>query len=122
MAFYYSLKSIPELAQLPAQMRWRAWFACVHKTFWHRQTWLALIAAEAPLFVFVGFLVWLEPSSYLPDLAESGHQWLPLALAGLGVLLLSAPGILIFSNIQSEMIRPYLRDHLAASRSHETKS
>jgi len=35
----------------------------------------------------------------------------------LGVLLLSVPGMLIFTQIQSEIIRPYLRDYLARNRS-----
>jgi hypothetical protein len=114
MTFYYSMKSIPELTQLPARMRWRAWFACVHKTLRHWQTWLACGAAQAPILVFFALFIWLAPSSLLA-LGESGRDfWLPIVLAGLGVVLLSAPGILIFSHIQSEIIRPYLREYLAA--------
>jgi len=62
MMFYYSLKSIPELTKLPALMRWRVWFACVHKTFLHWQTWLACAAAEAPILVFFALFIWLVRS------------------------------------------------------------
>jgi hypothetical protein len=39
---------------------------------------------------------------------------LPIILTGLGVVVVSAPSILVFSHIQSEVIRPYLRDYLAS--------
>jgi len=114
MTFYWTLKSIPELTQLPARMRWRAWYACVDKTFRHWQTWLACAAAVAPIlvFLFLGLLMW--PASSSPAELASHDEALPVFLAALGVFLLSLPGILIFGQIQSEIIRPYLRAYLAA--------
>ena len=114
MTFYVTLKSIPELTQLPAGLRWRAWLACVPKTFRHWQTWLACAAAEMPILVFFVLLIWFAPSSLMALAESSRNFWLPIILTGLGVAVVSAPGILVFSHIQSEVIRPYLRDYLAS--------
>jgi len=114
MTFYFTLKSIPELTQLPAGLRWRAWLVCVPKTFRHWQTWLACAAAGMSILVFFVLLTWFAPSS-LVALAESSPTfWLPIILTGVGVAVVSAPSILVFSHIQSEVIRPYLKEYLAS--------
>ena len=124
MTFYCSLKSIPELTHLPARMRWRAWWACVNKTSRHWQTWLAYAAAGAPILVYFALFIWLAPSSLLASSESDRDLWLPIVLAGIGVLLVSVPGILIFSHIQCEIIRPYLREYLAtrSKKSDDTAS
>src|SRR4029453_6936330 len=111
--FYWSLKSIPELAELPLLARSRAWFICVHKTFRHWQTWLGCLSGFAPLlfFFFMFFSLW--PSLVL-SLVEFGRNfWPTVLLVALGAGLLSVPGIMLFGNIQAEVIRPYLREYLA---------
>lgn len=71
MKFYWSLKSIPELAQRPSKERLAAWRRVYWATYRHWLTWLGL-------FIFVGCVLsghylgkWLE-HSMLGSMAGGG--------------------------------------------------
>jgi hypothetical protein len=106
---YWSLKSIPELSALSGRERLRAWFACVHKTAFHWQTWLGCGAALGPYLILAILIVCFG----LPD-PEPEHSFLlKLLIPVVAAMAVSIPGTVLFTHIQAEVIRPYLREYLA---------
>ena len=110
MKVYWSLKSIPELADLPAGERRRLWRACWGKVACHWQVlavFLALVPATAVAGLYlVGYLA-----------LAVGLGW-PLAfLVALGALCPAAG--LIGEQVCVPIARPYLRIARAASEDAE---
>ena len=94
MQFYWSLKSIPELAGLPRAERGRRWRAVSWKTFRHWQTWAssAGLALSSALGVYLAVLI--NPST--TSLIIGG------AIAG-------GLGSFVYGQVITAMARPYLR-------------
>ena len=93
---YWNLKSIPELKDLPTRQRWKAWFVCVNKAHKHWRVRLA--------FLFTAVV----PQSLL-FLMLIVYEQLLVGLILFCVLMI--PAIMIFSQIQCEAIRPYLKKY-----------
>lgn len=94
MRFYWSLKSIPELSELPRAERGRRWRAVSWKTFRHWQTWVSLagLALYSAIGVYLGALI--DPSTT--------SQIIGGAIAG-------GFGGFIYGQVITVMARPYLR-------------
>ena len=94
MQLYSSLKSIPELADLPADERRRLWRAAFWRTLRHWQLWVALLFPVAGSYV----------GSWLGS--QVGHP-------SIGSMVGAASGGFIFGHVVVELARPYLRAELA---------
>ena len=93
MPIYWSLKSIPELSNLPSNARVRVWQRVYRKTFLHWQTWLGLIACG----ICAGI------GSYLGGIVGSS-----LAGAAIG----GGIGGFVFSQASIHVARRYYKDVL----------
>lgn len=96
MKIYWNLKAIPELNDQPASIRLKAWFACVNKTLLHWQVWVAFSGAILP-----GTAIYIA-------LALTNYMLIGLVV----FILLVFPSVMIFNQIQCEIIRPYIRKYL----------
>jgi hypothetical protein len=98
MPIYWTIKSIPELANVaPASERRRLWRIAYFETFGHWQTWMAIAAMG--VFCLVG--------------NHAGGQWdLPM----LGTVIGGAIGSFVFGQVVSQTARPYLRGPSVANR------
>jgi len=88
MQLYWSLKSIPELADLPADERGRLWRAAFWRTFRHWELWVAFIVLNACAYV----------GSWLGS--QVGHP-------SIGSIVGAALGGYIFGHVVIELARPY---------------
>jgi len=102
MKIYFTSRSIPELAALPAERRSRIWERCHPKAWRHWQTWVALF----------GLLVGYSGGFYLAVFAQpdTSFSW-PLFCVGILLLAFASTG---FSTIHATMTRPYIIDQLEA--------
>lgn len=91
---YWSFKSIPELADLPAGERGRLWRAAWWRTFRHWELWVAMIG----LYACASVGRWLG--------SKVGHP-------SIGSIAGAALGGLIVGHVLTELARPYLRAELA---------
>ena len=98
MQIYWTAKSLPELADLPASERGRLWRAAHWKAFRHWQVWLAL----------VGLAVLAGLGSGLGELA--GHSTIGLVIgAGIGAFL--------YTQVLMHFARPHIRELLSEAES-----
>jgi hypothetical protein len=93
MQIYWSHKSIPELASLPPEERYRVGRAGFWKAHRHWQVWVVVAS--------YGFLI--------PIGADMG------ALAGsqIGMFVAAAVGSFLYSQVATDYARPYLRSYAA---------
>jgi len=96
MRIYWSLKSIPELSDLPSEERRRVWRAAYWKTARHWQFWAGLVGIG--LFTLIGN-------------ALIGHPPIGGAI-GAGV------GGFIYGGLMSHLARPYIRAVLSEKEPH----
>ncbi len=92
MPIYWTIKSIPELSQLPPKERGIVWRRVYKMTFRHWQTWIALLGCGA--FAFSGI--------YLAKFIDM-HSTIGAAIGG-GV------GGLLFSQVAIYVARRYYKD------------
>jgi len=91
MRLYFTLKSVPELADLSPRERYRAWFACVRHSPRSLKTRASLFLCFAP---------WLLPFIH-------PVWWLFCIVSP----ILMVPAILNFNRLQVEELRPFFRDY-----------
>ena len=125
MNVYWTLKSFPELRDLDSSRRKLVWRACCLRPFLHWQTWTAFLGQFG--FVFSGailgslidgsyriwFSVWFG-GSIEPDQLE--RLRFPVATIIL-FLLGGVVGTFVFGQVYSNMIRPYLKEHIESHHS-----
>jgi hypothetical protein len=95
MQIYWSLKLIPELKDLPPRQRRKAWFTCVGKD----RSWKIRLS---------GWLLTYIPIAISLLLAILINVYLGIAV----LVLLLIPGLMIFNQIQSDSLRPYLKKYI----------
>lgn len=96
MNIYWSLKSIPELAELSGKERKEIWLRCLAKTYRNWRTWLTGLAFTACVAVITYVLV----------------QNLNYRVAALLSGLFGGIGALISFQFQARTVRPYIRREL----------
>jgi hypothetical protein len=101
MRIAFTVRSIPELAHLPAERRDAVWQRCHHKAFRHWQTWLALLVS---LGLFSG-------GFYIAVFAQSGDSlsWGRILL-GLVFVFVGSGG---FFPVHVAMARRYVAEELS---------
>jgi len=107
MSFYFTLASIPELADLPASERRIAWHNCRNRAYRRWQTWVGTALAglagvtfgAGTLFAFV----YLSPFSRLPTYFVAGFVC--------GAVVVGVTEWLRTVVVASQ-IRPYLREYV----------
>jgi hypothetical protein len=104
---YWSLRSIPELSDLPRAERRRLWRECWWKVLGHWQVWLVFL---------VGLLGLLGGTVLVPFLALACEFGLPLALLLVSGVWGSLFGFLL-NQVSIPLARPYLRAARASGRS-----
>jgi len=106
LKIYWTAKSIPELAELSPKERNKAWRACVWNCYKHWQTWLglAICGFVAGTGACVGSLV----ANNVPPIL----MW-HLLIVGLCSGIGGGIGGLVFGQIATNQIRPYLKAYIA---------
>src|SRR5450432_3510311 len=95
MPLYWSLKSVPELALLPASIRSRIWRQCANEAFRDRKTWVGLAIAVGAGCA-IGFLFWLGPILVV---------MIPIVLVGIVATVIA-------SHLIIAALVPHVRDYL----------
>lgn len=115
MKIYWSLKSIPELAELTPAERTVVWHAVKGRAWSHWQTWLgATLAITFALALGLGVLVLIQSLGItIPGLSPRTAILARYFLAGFfcGGLVVGVASYLIGLVIASQL-RPHLRDYL----------
>ena len=115
MKVYWSLKSIPELAELTPAERTVVWHAVKGRAWGHWQTWLgATIAVIVALTMGVGVLVLIQSFGItIPGLSPRTVILARFFVAGFfcGGLVVAVSSYLIGLVVASQL-RPHLRDYL----------
>jgi hypothetical protein len=99
MRVYWSLRSIPELTDLPRAERRRLWRQCWGKVLGHWQVWLAFLAGALGLPAGAFLAAWL--------VSAAGFAWSPAVILAGGVWG-SAYGF-ILNQVSIPLARPHLR-------------
>jgi hypothetical protein len=105
MQIYWSLKSIPELSELPLGERWRLWYTALWKTPRHWQVWVA------------GFVI-----LFITGIAQTILQKLLIGIMGysfgqfIGHTIPAGVGGAIYWQVLSHFARPYLRELVSETR------
>jgi hypothetical protein len=105
MTMYWTLRSIPELADLPASQRQRLWRTCYVYGFRHWQTWLGLLLCSAC--ISIGVFASILLSRTMPP--DQLFIWLSIVPGGLG----GGIGVSIHTHVIAHQLRPYLRHYRA---------
>jgi hypothetical protein len=114
MHLYWTLKSFPELRDLDASCRKAAWRACCLRPFQRWQTWAAFLSQFALVLAgaFMGLLIdgqtWILSGGSPPAIETMRF---PAATVGLA-LLAGVASTVLFGQVYSHMIRPYLRRYV----------
>lgn len=98
MKIYWSLKSIPELAEIPTKQRKEIWRRCLRKAHRNWWTWLGVVGPAA----CIGGV-----SAVLVDIISGNHA-AAILLAG---LIGGIAGLISFQ-IQVRTVRAYIRKEL----------
>jgi hypothetical protein len=101
MKVYWSLGSIPELADLPPKERRRLWRECWGKVLWHWPVLLVGFVLHPALLLLVGFVL-------LPAAAGGGPLLLGLAVVLVAGVIGPVYGF-ILEQVSIPIARPYLR-------------
>ena len=109
MKIYWSLQSIPELADLPRPERRRLWRKCWGKVLRHWQIWLMFLLLCSSLLGVLFVSAWLA--------LVVGLGW-PLALILVSGAWGSTFGFLL-DQVSIPLARPYLRQAREAGRARE---
>jgi hypothetical protein len=96
MKLYWSLKSIPELADLPKEKRMEVWRACHPKDIKHWQTWIS--------FGFLGICVFLGMAF--------GKFYIRIIGQTIGGIIALWIWFIIFWQIKVSVVRPHIREYL----------
>ena len=101
MKIYWTTRSIPELAEVPAGERELVRRTTFWRAFRHWQTWLALFSYYASVFVGISLGAHWGQGRLLPFLLIAG------AVTGIGWL--------VFAQVVIGYMRPYIRSYLQRS-------
>ena len=91
MQIYWTLRSIPELSELPSEEMWRVWRAAYRKTTRHWLYWVSLVGIFA-VCIHIG----------------------DMRIGRLGTFIGLFVGFLIHTQISLHLARPYIRDLLSS--------
>jgi hypothetical protein len=114
MQIYWSLKSIPELNGLERSKRGKVWRACCLRPFRHWQAWVISLSPFVVMFIGAVLGLWIDGQMWVlfgRTSPEVGELRFPAATVG---LMLGAGffASLVFGQIFSQIMRPYLRNYL----------
>ena len=109
MKMYWSLRSVPELADLPPAERRRLWRECWGKVLRHWQVWLLFLLFYSGLLGVLVVAAWLA--------LVVGLGW-PLALILVSGVWGGAFGFLL-DQVSIPLARPYLRQAREAGRARD---
>lgn len=106
MPIYWSLHTVPELANLPDKQRRAIWQACYGAAFRHWQTWASMLVCA--LCIGAG---WYTSLVWSRTVALNGLlMWLSIVLIG---SLGGGLGVLIYQQTLIAVLRPHFRSYRA---------
>jgi hypothetical protein len=115
MKIYWTLKSIPELAELTPAERTVVWHACKPRAWRHWQTWLgAILAVIISIVLGAGVLMLVQSFGVvIPGVSARTAILARFFVAGFacGGLVVGVASYLIGLVVASQL-RPHLRDYL----------
>ena len=113
MNFYWSLKSVPELAGLPARQRRRIHESCLRQHFIFASLTRRSLAAHLVFIASAGVIMTIG-ESILPMLGVHRSMWFSLILAALGI----GVGRFLFSRIAIPSLRPFYSKLIESEHEH----
>jgi hypothetical protein len=104
---YWTLKSVPELAQLPRKQRRRVHGQCLRRHFWGAPATRRSIAAYLSFILIVTLFV-AGGDGILTELGVAHSFWITFALAFIGATV----GSFVFSRVAIPVIRPFYQEFI----------
>ena len=106
MSIYWTLRTVPELANLSNEQRRVIWRACYGSAFQHWQTWVSMLVCA--LCIGAG---WYASLVWSRAVALNGLlMWLSVVLIG---SIGGGLGVLIYQQTLIAVLRPHLRTYRA---------